>query len=1264
MMDISEQDDNQNKELQIVRLEYELKRFEQAQQVNESLWLEKETSLNSIISEQKKVISLLESLLKSNQQMLDTAQISYAKQDEQFNLLSEQVSHSLDQTGEQVEILKQTAIRAEQLLLQKDIELNGCKNRLESLVQEVKKLEKFNEESSKANNLAIEREEHLQGLIVQLREKETNLSKIYERALADKESFAKELETARTEIATGHAQQAAFNDLQRRYETLCISHDSLQALSKEYEDKTDRLQLVVDEQQSTMSNLRSTNARFQTEITSQLEKNRALSLESKSLIDKLSVLKAQNQELESRLEAALERVHVVEENKNKLDLELEKIRVKMNGLSAREIRYKQQIAEFDDKFVEAQDKLRGTISFQLGYAILQAGKSLHGLFHLPTALFKIRKVAKQRKLSKQFKFEKVSPSTKTNRESVNLTPLATVDLKDFNSPVTESQERQLKIAGVMDEFTYHSFAPEANILQLHPDNWEQQLVEFQPDLLFIESAWQGLDGLWKTKISNAKEEIQSAVKWCNLNNVPTMFWNKEDPVHFGTFLPIACMVDFVFTTDIDCIPKYKQRVGHTNVFLLPFAAQPKTHNPIEKFERKDAFNFAGSYYLRYPERQRDFGSLIDTVRQFKGVEIYDRNFDNPHPHYTFPEKYKTFILGKLPFSEIDKAYKGYRYGINMNTIKQSQTMFARRVFELLASNTVVVSNFSRGVRLLFGDLVVSSDNPLQLREGLESVCRDEGMYRKFRLLGLRKVFGEHTYAHRLAYIRAKLSGKQYISSRSKIFVLAAIRSINDYEMVKAGFDRQRYEGKSLVVVAPSHDLAAQLASIDVIVLSSQDQFVTALNEMNANDWISVFSPDDYYGPNYLNDLELATGYSNAEVIGKLSYYSASEVTAQLVNDGKQYSRVSELSARRAIIRRSQLTDALVNGLFSAPEELVLRNANMLAIDEFNYCQHLPFPYSQVLMDLVNDMTVSDTGVSYLNQLVSVSESLPPASGEKSPTEISSGPGLSGAQLFEFIPEPATSAIKFGRQGDSFNINSKLATGKHVYVYTKRNFRREELNLVLNSQFKLECDGTLDTMTVFEFQDKDGKKIAHSMNKIGDHHALAIPEHCVYVRFGMKLLSAGRLSISRLVLGTANETPYAVIGKSNNLVVSKQYPDYDDLYKYGFVHSRLRRYRTAGLVSDVFRVAGKVTNHYREFEGIDVASGDHALLHATLKTGQFRKVLIHILDDKIWDVVKDYLENTKIFIWVHGSEIQHWKRRSFEFKNMSADEVKRQKTPVR
>ncbi len=41
-------------------------------------------------------------------------------------------------------------------------------------------------------------------------------------------------------------------------------------------------------------------------------------------------------------------------------------------------------------------------------------------------------------------------------------------------------------------------------------------------------------------------------------------------------------------------------------------------------------------------------------------------------------------------------------------------MFARRVFELMASNTLVVSNYSKGVRLLFGELVIASDAKAEL----------------------------------------------------------------------------------------------------------------------------------------------------------------------------------------------------------------------------------------------------------------------------------------------------------------------------------------------------------------------------------------------------------------------------------------------------------------------------------------------------------------------------------------------------------------------
>jgi spore maturation protein CgeB len=110
--------------------------------------------------------------------------------------------------------------------------------------------------------------------------------------------------------------------------------------------------------------------------------------------------------------------------------------------------------------------------------------------------------------------------------------------------------------------------------------------------------------------------------------------------------------------------------------------------------------------VRYPERTRDLGDFVMELPAFRPLEIYDRNYGKNDPNYQFPPEYQRYIVGTLPFDEIDKAYKGYRYAINLNSIKQSQTMFARRVYELLASNTITISNFSRGLRLLFGDLVL------------------------------------------------------------------------------------------------------------------------------------------------------------------------------------------------------------------------------------------------------------------------------------------------------------------------------------------------------------------------------------------------------------------------------------------------------------------------------------------------------------------------------------------------------------------------------
>ncbi|MDB5751312.1 MAG: type 12 methyltransferase [Ramlibacter sp.] len=941
----------------------------------------------------------------------------------------------------------------------------------------------------------------------------------------------------------------------------------------------------------------------------------------------------------------------------------------------RALRQLEQLTQsFHRQKAEIAERVENSLSFQLGHTLIHGFKSWSGMAGLVPNLLRIRRESVQRKdirRKRRLGQEALLPETSAQRSARSGVPegpsakpagrtgsSASAHRNLTSAPTLRPVPGKLRIAGVMDEFTFHSYAPECELLQLRPDSWQEQLESFKPDLLFIESAWKGVDGLWQTKISNASPEILGAIAWCRTRSVPSLLWNKEDPVHFGAFLALAKEVDHVFTTDIDCIPRYKRNVGHDRVYLLPFAAQPATHNPIELYERKDAFNFAGSYYLRYPERQRDFASLIDTLQQFKPVEIYDRNFEKPHPHYQFPDKYVPMILGSLPFAEIDRAYKGYRYGINMNTIKQSQTMFARRVFELLASNTVVVSNFSRGTRMMFGDLVISSDEGAQLSRRVSAICNDDQAYRKLRLLGLRKVMGEHTYAHRLAYVRSKLSALPFALRAPSVAMVAVASTAAELDRVLASFRRQRHTEKRLFVVTPADRASHQL---DDKVRFFADPLACAeavLREAGTN-LVGLFQAGDHYAAHYLTDLALASTYSDATAFCKAAHYAARHDECVLVNNGQQYRPQDHAAARAGVVRLAAATPQLLAEWLARPDVATLPAGTILAIDEFNYCREGASLTSEALAQPVGDLDMPDQGVSFLGDLVQVAESMTPDAGASSSGQ-NGLPQLTAKDLVELLAQPASPQLQLRLQNGALEIASRLPAGKVAHVFARMALEREPLNLVLNSQIQLECDSNLDLRTIFEFQTATGVKIAHASNAAGGVHALAIPPNCKFVRIGLRVCGPGRATVQRLVLGSHGERPAAVVGRSPYLVLTKQYPAYDDLYRYGFLHSRVRSYRETGLLTEVFRISSEPGQTYREFEGVDIASGDAHLLDATLRSRRYEHVLVHLLDEKMWQVLQHHLDKVRVTVWVHGAEIQVWQRRAFEFDRLDEAEIARQK----
>ncbi len=826
---------------------------------------------------------------------------------------------------------------------------------------------------------------------------------------------------------------------------------------------------------------------------------------------------------------------------------------------------------------------------------------------------------------------------------------------------SQLRNRNCRIVAIMDEFTRGCFEPEATLLHLSPEDVVAQLEAFQPQLFFIESAWKGVNDSWKMKVSNRAAELILAIAWCRLHQVPVIFWNKEDPVHFSTFLPVAAAADFVFTTDVDCVPRYKAALGHQQVSLLPFAAQTQQHNPLELFDRKDAFNFAGSYYLRYPERQRDFAALIDTVKQFRPVDIYDRNHENPHPHYQFPEQYRPMILGSLPFDQIDKAYKGYRFGINMNTIKQSQTMFARRVFELLASNTVVVSNYSRGVRTLFGDLVICSDDAGQLQQRLSTVCSTELQYRKFRLQGLRKVMQQHTYRHRLTQICQLVFGLAPAGMQQSVAVIAAVKSSAEATAVYQMFIRQTYPNKKLFCVAPP-ELHQTMPDNQVQLFNTTEQLIQAVS--NQFDYCAFYAVEDYYGPDYLQDLILSTAYIAGAGVGKATYYQG--LTGDLCNDGSQYRQVSELMLRRALLPFAALDAELIAQFCLSPQQTRISGTTLLSIDEFSYCadfNHSAKP--EALTELVNANDVTFCGIDLDTELLPQASLQPAAETVNVPLVLDESPFLkivTARQLCNLLPHPPVHQIGLECTENRLKVSADLSADQHAYLYFNKKFSREAVNLLSNSQFQLladDCRG--DVRTVFEYWSAQNKKLGHSINRdVGAKHTLAIPAECTMVRLGLRLQGQCNLTLDRFVIGVVPEMPTAVYGVHRNLVLTKQYPAYDDLYRYGFLHSRVRAYREQGLGVDIFRLGRVNQIGYREFENIDIAGGPVALLDATLRTGHYQHVLVHLLDNNMWQVLKKHLDKIKVTVWVHGAEIQVWQRRAYEFERLPEAEVIRMK----
>ena len=328
--------------------------------------------------------------------------------------------------------------------------------------------------------------------------------------------------------------------------------------------------------------------------------------------------------------------------------------------------------------------------------------------------------------------------------------------------------RNLKIALVADYLTEACLTYECQVRNVTPQNYRDIFFNWKPDLLFVESAFHGINGRWRYELAaqpkwlrfTPQNAIARVVQSARQRRIPTVFWNKDDGLFFQHFIAIARHFDHIFTSDARCIEQYRQHVpASTTVHALMIPYQPAFHQPDATEPHIQAPCFAGSYYRGILHGRKQY---LDMVFAAAGntdtqVHVYDRNHDrfSRFLSFRFPAGNHICLHPRVNLWESGSVYKAHSFSINVNSVTDSPTMCSRRLLELLGCGRNVMTNSSPCVDTYFREFCHVADTPQQAQEVFEHFRQGLTCEDKERALeGARYVRSAHTWSHRLQDICA------------------------------------------------------------------------------------------------------------------------------------------------------------------------------------------------------------------------------------------------------------------------------------------------------------------------------------------------------------------------------------------------------------------------------------------------------------------------------------------------------------------------------
>jgi hypothetical protein len=384
---------------------------------------------------------------------------------------------------------------------------------------------------------------------------------------------------------------------------------------------------------------------------------------------------------------------------------------------------------------------------------------------------------------------------------------------------------------------------------------------------------------------------------------------------------------------------------------------PNLHNPVRRGHVGRSFDvaFAGTWHPeKHPERRRQMEFLLEPGVRLRAAHLVADG--EGLTSTASPGSYGKRVVGSLPYEQMLTAYTRYKVFLNVNSVTESPTMCARRLFELSAAQTAVVSGPAASIEPFFGDTITVVENADEARAALEKLIGSDDERDRQALRAHRRVFDEHLSSTGWSRCCSASASSRLGPSEPLVSVIVPTHRPDQLDNVLANLGRQSHPPPRAGAGHPrlrgrrgraARARRGRRGPVDVVVVAPAELTLGACMNLGVDaaigDLVAKVDDDNYYGTHYLTDLVRALDFSGADVVGKWAHFVHLEASdATLLRFASAEHRFVDLVqggtllTRRSVVRRIPFADiprAVDTTFLNSAREAGL---TVYAADRFNF----------------------------------------------------------------------------------------------------------------------------------------------------------------------------------------------------------------------------------------------------------------------------------------------------------------------------------------